>query len=93
MWISLVVQIGLRDLNHSHPIWLPLAARKRCLMMRMFARDMGPGFSVAGVPGPLYRGTSLIRKRTPLGPYRRPVRRVLGKAQWGGRFLMGKVPL
>jgi len=27
---------------------------------------------------PLYRGTSLIRKRTPLRPYRRPVPRVLG---------------
>ena len=25
-----------------------------------------------------YRGTSLIRKRTPLGPYRRPMPRVLG---------------
>jgi len=26
----------------------------------------------------LYRGTSLTRKRTPLGPYRRHVPRVLG---------------
>ena len=26
----------------------------------------------------LYRGTSSIRKRTPLGPYRRPMPRVLG---------------
>jgi len=26
----------------------------------------------------LYRGTSLTRKRTPLGPYRRPEPRVLG---------------
>ena len=26
-----------------------------------------------------YRGTSLIRKCTPLGPYRRPVPRVLGE--------------
>ena len=25
-----------------------------------------------------YRGTSLIAKRTPLGPYRRPMHRVLG---------------
>ena len=39
-----------------------------------------------------YRGTSLIRKRTPLGPYRRPVPWVLG-GSWGGeRFLMGEVP-
>ena len=27
---------------------------------------------------PLYRGTSLIRNRCPLGPYRRPILRVLG---------------
>jgi hypothetical protein len=39
------------------------------------------------------RGTSLIRKRTPLGPYRRPMSRDLG-GSWGGeRFLMSEVPL
>ena len=36
-----------------------------------------------------YRGTSPLRKRTLLGPYRRPMPRVLG----GRRFLMGGVPL
>ena len=41
----------------------------------------------------IYRGTSLIRKRTPLGPYLRPMPRVLGGSYWGGRFLMGEVPL
>ena len=40
-----------------------------------------------------YRGTSLIRKRTSLGPYRRPLPRVLGGFQAGGCFLMGEVPL
>ena len=30
---------------------------------------------------------------TPLGPYRRPMPRVLGGSQGGGRFLMGEVPL
>ena len=40
-----------------------------------------------------YRGASLIRDRTPLGPYRRPVPRVLGGSYWGGRFLMSEVPL
>ena len=35
-----------------------------------------------------YRGTSLIRKRTPLGPYRRTMPRVLGES-----LLMGQVPL
>ena len=43
-------------------------------------------------PG-LYRGTSLTRKRTPLGPYSRPMPRVLGGSWGGGRFLMGEVPL
>ena len=40
----------------------------------------------------MYRGTSLTRKRPPLGPYRRPVRRVLG-GSWGNwGFLMGRYP-
>ena len=39
-----------------------------------------------------YRGTSLIRKRTSLGPYRRPMSRVLGGSQGGGHFLMCGVP-
>jgi len=29
----------------------------------------------------------------PLGPYRRPMPRVLGGSQGGGRFLMSEVPL
>ena len=41
----------------------------------------------------VYRGTSLKRKRTPLGPYRSPMHRVLGGSKGGGRFLMGEVPL
>jgi hypothetical protein len=40
-----------------------------------------------------YRGTSLVRKRTPLGPYRRSIPRVLGGSYGGGRFLMSEVPL
>ena len=40
-----------------------------------------------------FRGTSLTKKRTPLRPYRRPVPRVLGESQGGGRFLMSEVPL
>ena len=40
-----------------------------------------------------HRGTSLIRTRNPLGPYRRPMPRALGGSQGGGRFLMGEVPL
>ena len=40
-----------------------------------------------------YRGTSFTGKRTSLGPYRRPMPRVLGGSWGGGRFLMGEVPL
>ena len=39
------------------------------------------------------RGVSLIRKRPPLGPYSRPVPRLLRQSQRGERFLMSEVPL
>ena len=40
-----------------------------------------------------YGGTSLIRKRTHLGPYCNPMPRVLGGSKGSGRFFMGEVPL
>ena len=40
-----------------------------------------------------YKGTSPIKKLTPLGPYRRPMPRVLGGFQGGGRFVMSEAPL
>ena len=43
-----------------------------------------------------HRGTSLIRKHHPVGPYSRTMPRVLGElgeSRGGGRFLMGEVPL
>ena len=46
-----------------------------------------------GVMEAEYRGTSLRRKRFPLGPYSRPMPRVLGGSQGGGHFLMGEVPM
>ena len=39
------------------------------------------------------RVTSLTRKRTPLGPHRRPMPRVLWGSQGGGCFLMSEKPL
>ena len=40
-----------------------------------------------------YRGTSLTRKRTPLGPCRSREPRVLGESQgWGGVFLWARYP-
>ena len=41
----------------------------------------------------LYRGTSPIRKRPPLGPYSRAMPRGLWWSLGGGRFLMSEVPL
>jgi len=41
----------------------------------------------------VHRGTSLIRNRTHLGPYSRPMPRALWWSLGGGRFLMSEVPL
>ena len=53
----------------------------------LYVKGVAPGFRVTR-----YRGTS-PRKRTPLGPYRRPMPRVLGGSSGVGRFRMGEVPL
>ena len=42
--------------------------------------------------GNVYRGTSLTRKRTPLGPYRRPMPRILGGLGGVGVFLWARHP-
>ena len=39
------------------------------------------------------RSTSLIRKRLPLGPLRKPMLKVLRSSRRQGRFLMSEVPL
>ena len=39
-----------------------------------------------------YRGTPLTRKRNPLGPHRRPMRRVLGGPRGVGVFLCARYP-
>ena len=39
-----------------------------------------------------YRGTSLIRNRTPLGPYCRPMPRALKESRGGGLFLWVRYP-
>jgi len=41
----------------------------------------------------MYRGTSLIRNRRPLGSYSRTIPRALWGSYGGGHFLMGEVPL
>ena len=40
-----------------------------------------------------YRGTLITRKRTPPGPYRRPMARVLWGSYGAGRFFISKVHL
>ena len=40
-----------------------------------------------------YRGASLTKKRTPLGPYSRPMPRAVRGSKGGRRFLMSEVPL
>ena len=42
---------------------------------------------------PDYRGTPLMRDPPPLGPYRRPMPRVLGWSYGGGHFLKSELPL
>ena len=41
----------------------------------------------------MYRGTTLVGKCTPLGPYRRPMPRASWWSWGGGRVLMSQVPL
>jgi len=48
---------------------------------------------IVNLDQPTYRVTSLMRKRTPLGPYRRPILRVLGGSYGSGRFLRDEAPL
>jgi len=72
-------------------MWAPL----RSEASRGFRREGGRkrALFLATRPGAMYRGTSLIRKRTPLGPYSRPMPRVLGGSYGGEHFLMSEVPL
>jgi len=44
-------------------------------------------------PSAYYRGTSLTRKQTPLGPHRRLKPRFPGGSHGSGRFLVGEAPL
>ena len=56
-------------------------------------READPSISRSQHVRPHYRGTSLRRKRLPLGPHSTPMPRVLVRSQGGERFLMGEVPL
>ena len=64
------------------------------LVSGLGVRVQGFGFESEGseTPPPMYRGTSLTRKRTPLGAYRRPMPRVLGGPRGVGVFLWARYP-
>ena len=52
---------------------LLLVMRKTSFVHRRLMPPKSPAFVMSEVP--LYRGTSLIRNRTPLGPHSRPMPR------------------
>jgi hypothetical protein len=84
------VQTCLHSLGCLHLVRRPLQLRLLLILTTTFlTRALRRSYMCRGV----YRGTSPTRKRNPLGPYRRPMPRVLGGSQEGGRFLMGEVPL
>ena len=64
---------------------------KNTLSRLLFERQgQNLAWPVLDVPN---RGTSLTRKCTPLGPYRRPIHGVIWWSWGGGLFIMGEVPL
>ena len=80
-------------MGFSHGRGTPVGDRLVIHAGNQVALRQGPPFCVPTELLRAYMGTSLTRKRTPLGPYRRPVPRVLGGSKGGGRFRMGEVPL
>ena len=79
-----------RSLIPTWPPWIPppgsLCRSRTSELSRR--RQSQPGTWLSA-----YRGTSLIRKDRPLGPYRRPMPRVLGGSSGVGGFLMSEVLL
>ena len=59
-----------------------------------FSSNVGVvALTLASIGVGAYRGTSLMRKRTPLGPYSRTMPRALWGYEGVGRFLMSEVLL
>ena len=79
------------------PFRLPMCGIKLGYQLHpVFLERMLPRLQIVDNLTPVaaaYRGTSLIRKRDPLGLYRRPLPRDLGGSCGGVRFLMSDVPL
>ena len=60
---------------------------------RWFEEDAAARCFRMGCAGGMYRDTSLIRKRLPLGTYSSPMHRATVVVLGGGRFLMSEVRL
>ena len=70
--LSLSLVLSLSRGASQRPVWKPTLPA----MFSSFDQDLERGHVH-------HRGTSLIRNRTPLGPYNRPMRRALW-CSWGG---------
>ena len=55
--------------------------------------DLTQNVECPGILSGRVQGYLAHKKSTPLGPYRRPMPRVMGESQGGGRFLMVEIPL
>ena len=77
----------------SPATWLsaPTSAWVRCHGGSNQTKRFPTSMCILGVAG--CRGTSLIRNRHPIGPYRRTMPRLVWRSLGGGRFLMSEVPL
>ena len=78
--------IGFRNTS-SHRLYTPMPTHQTP------PSSQGASQQTRLQTGMYYRGTSLIRNRTPLGPHGRHTPTVLWGSQGGRRFLMGEVPL
>ena len=86
---SLCNSAGISKVNY--PIFSRIFLPKVDKWLQTLALQTGPPQPTPN-PKP-YRSTSLISKRTSLGPHHRPVPRVLGGSYAGGAFLMSEAPL
>ena len=72
---------------------VPLYPVDRCNRRVPPSFYMSAALTFDGLGIALYRNTSSIRNRLPIGPYSSATPRVLGISGGGGRFLLGEVPL
>ena len=89
---KVVIEADGRHVLRERPFKVGRVPGKRAARVITSAGLVPPG-EVMPPDRHLPRGISLTRKRAPLGPYRRPMPRALGRTQGSGRSLIGEVPL